>query len=175
MENQTWTYILAALSGGCGLLQQIVLTQILKWREEEGKPVSPKSKRRISLAIAPSLPTLLYLLAVWAGWTTYELANHLLYVGLAFMSAQGLHGETRLPSGADIRKAEVAALTEPPTRTGGVVGVVQPMGHTPYIAPIAPIDSRTYHDGERIDVAAAPNVFHADDMYEGDPGDEVGR
>lgn len=128
MDNQTWTYILGALSGGCGFLQQILLSQFLKWRAEDGQPASPKTKRRVSLLIAPALPSVLYAVAILAGWTTYELASHLLYMGLAFMSAQGLHGEMKLQTGAEVKAEE---------RAEAYVGRI-PQGHHPPVMPIAP-------------------------------------
>jgi hypothetical protein len=99
-------FIAGALASGCGALNQLIMAQIVRWKEEDNEPISAKTKRRLSLLLALITPSVLYGFVVFMGWETYGIAAHIAYVGIAFMTAQAVHGEMRLPSGAQERVQE---------------------------------------------------------------------
>lgn len=105
MDNEALKLmVFAILSAGSGALIQLILGEFIKWREEDKKPISPKTKRRLSLLFAALVPSALYGFAVLVGWTVYDVATHLAYIVAAFTAQQAVHGETKLPSGADLER-----------------------------------------------------------------------
>jgi hypothetical protein len=74
------------------------------------------------------------------GWETYGIAAHIAYVGIAFMTAQAVHGEMRLPSGAQERVQ---------ARIDAFVGNL-PQGHNPYSPrpPYVDIDTDLTNSGD---------------------------
>lgn len=136
MDDQTLgTIIGGLLASGCGGANQLVLANLIKWKDEDGDPISPKTKRRLSLVLAFATPSLLYAFMVWMGWTTYGIAAHVSYMGLAFAAHQALHGETKLQTGEEVRAAQVVAFrAAQPAFVGNI-----PQGHTPPVLPISPV------------------------------------
>lgn len=123
MDNQALGAIIGGLlASGCGGANQLILAQLIKWKDEDGQPIAPKTKRRLSLLLAFATPSLLYGFTVWMGLVQYGIAAHIAYMGLAFAAHQALHGETKLATGEEV-KAEKA--------TEAYVGKI-PRGHFPY-------------------------------------------
>ena len=104
-NEQLIQFISAALSTGSGAVILWVLDRIAEWVADDGQQISPKSKRRLALLLSAVVPTVLYLILV-ALQGPYQWPVHLMNVGLAFISNQALHGETKLATGDDVRKAE---------------------------------------------------------------------
>lgn len=152
MDDQALGAIIGGLlASGCGGANQLILAQLIKWRDEDGQPIAPKSKRRLSLLLAFATPSLLYGFTVYMTWVQYGIAAHIAYMGLAFAAHQALHGETKLQTGAEVEGQKRIDEIE---RTEAYVGNI-PQGHYPaesptpsYVAPIAPAAPR-FEDGER--------------------------
>jgi hypothetical protein len=96
MDNQVLVqFITTTIASGSGAVLLPVLNFIAKWRAEDDNPLSPKEKRRLSIALCVVVPTLLYvLLCVIMGG--YDWTLNLLAVGLAYIANQGTHGEIEL-------------------------------------------------------------------------------
>lgn len=92
-----------ALAAGCGGLITWLMDQIKKWREEDGKLVSPKTARRVVLLLCAVVPTALYVFTALVGWQAYDFVMNAAYVVTAFTSSTMIHGETQLPNGAEVR------------------------------------------------------------------------
>lgn len=115
MSNEQFiALIVGVLAAGSGVVIQWILSQIVKWREEDGKPISPKTKRRLALLLCVTVPTALYLLVVWLSVEIeYRIGVHAGYVLGAFTAMQMWHGETKLMSGADIDRQTLEAYAHP--------------------------------------------------------------
>ena len=108
-NEQLAVAIIAILAAGSGVAIQLVMNQFLKWREEEGHEVSPKTKRRLSILFCLTIPSALYLLAVWLSEEiVYVFAYHVTYVLGAFLAQQAVHGETKLMNGEQVEAAKEA-------------------------------------------------------------------
>jgi hypothetical protein len=61
MDDQALkAFIAGALASGCGALNQLIMAQIVRWKEEDNEPISAKTKRRLSLLLALLTPSVLY-------------------------------------------------------------------------------------------------------------------
>jgi hypothetical protein len=97
--------ITAALGTGCGAFISWLMDRIVEWREDDGQPVSPKTKRRVALALCAAVPSALIGILYLITWQ-YSWQAHVMAVGLAFVSNQMIHGERKLMTGEEVRAAE---------------------------------------------------------------------
>lgn len=113
------TAILAALSGGCGVVNKWLLDKIVEWKDEDQEPISPKTRRRLALLLSALTPSALYAFLALMGWATYNVGEHAGYIVTAFTAGQMWHGERELPSGHDLKVQERldAVFNEPPPRS----------------------------------------------------------
>ncbi len=122
-SNETLTAILMALLvAGCGVPIKFVMDQIIKWRAEDNKPISSKTKRRVTLLLGLIIPSIIYGVVVALG-NEYGVAAHILYMVGGFTSATALHGEIELPTGAEERTAKT--FGPPVTKLGPDVFIAE--------------------------------------------------
>ena len=105
MELESW--VTAALASGCGAIIQWLFGIWAADRAEDGHPVSPKSKRRIMIGLCVTVPSAL-IGVLWLSTGQYSWQEHVMAVGLAFVTSQVLHGETKLPTGEQVRAQDAA-------------------------------------------------------------------
>lgn len=111
MANETLRLLIStALAAGCGAVIKWLLDGVIEWRKEDGKPISPKTRRRLALAANIVVPSALYGLAVLLGLLQYSIAEHILYVFTAFTSNQVVHGEQELMTGKEVRLKKMGLL-----------------------------------------------------------------
>lgn len=110
MDDQTMAAtITGLLASGCGAAIKVLLDQIIRWKAEDGAPISSKTRRRLILLLAALVPSLLYGFMVYMAWVEYGIAAHVAYTGLALFTSQAIHGEQDLPNGAEERIAAMWA------------------------------------------------------------------
>lgn len=96
-ELLTW-----ALGPGAGIAVYAVVGWLAREWADEGKEISPKTKRRLSYLVSLLLPSGLYgLLLLLPDMGAYQWWTHALYVLAAFGVSQIAHGERELPGGSD--------------------------------------------------------------------------
>lgn len=98
-------FITAALATGCGAIIQWLFSLWAKDRADDGHPVSPRTKRRIMIGLCLLVPSVLigtlYLIT-----GVYDWQQHVMAIGVAFVSSQVLHGETKLETGEQVATRE---------------------------------------------------------------------
>jgi hypothetical protein len=97
-------FITAALSTGCGAIIQWLFSEYAKDRADDGKPISPRTKRRIMLGLCAVVPSVLVGI-LWLITREYDWQAHLMAVGLAYVTSQTIHGEQKLMTGEEVRAA----------------------------------------------------------------------
>lgn len=97
-------FIGAALSTGCGAIIQWLFSAYAKDRAEAEKPISPRTKRRIVLGLCAVVPSVL-VFGLWLITGQYDWQAHIMAVGLAFVTSQAIHGETKLQTGEEVKAA----------------------------------------------------------------------
>lgn len=110
-DDQTLQLLLkVALTSALGYINQKIIEALIQDRLEQGKPISPRTKRYVAFALSILTPTVIYLTYTLVfNYEPYNLASHVLYMLGAFGVMQAIHGQTRLPSGEDVKKAEAEA------------------------------------------------------------------
>lgn len=96
------SFITAALSTGCGAIIQWLFSAYAKDRAEDGEPISPKTKRRVVMGLCALVPSALVVI-LYLITAQYDWQQHIMAVGLAFVSSQAIHGETKLEDGKQMR------------------------------------------------------------------------
>lgn len=100
--------IIGFLQAGCGTVIAWVFAKIAAEFADEGKPIAPKTKRRVVMLLTVLVPTALYLVSLqFEGSPPYDWRENFGYVALAFTTSQIVHGEATLETGEQM-KARVA-------------------------------------------------------------------
>jgi hypothetical protein len=102
---------------GAGVAIQWIMDWVVKEATDEGrepdKKPSPRTLRRLTYLVSILVPSAAYLLLAWMTGE-YRLDQHVVAILSAFGVATGIHGETKLPNGAEVqaakRKAEFDAM-----------------------------------------------------------------
>jgi hypothetical protein len=108
-------FITAALASGCGAIIQWLFSLYAADRADAGKPISPRTKRRVMIGLCIVVPSALVGI-LYLATGRYDWQQHLMAVGLAFVTSQAVHGEQKLMTGEEVR---AAARLEQYTGTGG--------------------------------------------------------
>ena len=153
MENQQVIDLLTwAIGPGSGVVVAGFMTWLITEMSDGENGPSPKTKRRLTYLVSLLLPSILYGALAWLSGQ-YNPVAHITAVLAAFGISQGIHGEKYLLSGKQVAAKKQAAYAR---AEQAVSSIPIPQGHSPGMAVIN----------------RAPHVKFADEVYDGEGGDE---